>query len=89
VIVSSPTRRILFRKRFCLAHGRLGSIAVHKAVLVWVVHDGRIVVEGNNARPAASFNKRARSAHGRRSGNETAAKRIALRRFHGFPFLST
>jgi hypothetical protein len=89
VIVPSPTRHILSRKWFCLAYGRWSSIVVNKAVLVWVVRDGRIVVEGNNARPAASFNKRAGSAHWRRCSNETAAKRIALRRFYGFPFLST
>ena len=88
MIVSSPTRHILFRKGFCLAHGTRSSIAVNKPVLVRVVHDGRIVAEGNNARPAASFYERARSAHGGRRGNETAAKRIALWRFHGFPFLS-
>lgn len=89
VIISDPTGDILFRDRFSArCDRRWRRIGVHKAVFAWIVHDGRIVAEGNDARPAAALEGRARCAHGGSCSNKTAGQRVLGRRFYGFPFLS-
>jgi hypothetical protein len=89
VIISDPPGGILSRDRFCArSDGRGRGIGVHKAVFAGIVHDGRIVAEGNDARPAAAFEGRARCAHRGSCSNETACQRVMCRRFDGFPFLS-
>lgn len=89
VIISDPAGGILFRDRF-FARGdrRWRRIGVHKAVFAWIVHDGRIVAEGNDARPAAAFEGRARCAHRGSCSHKAACQRVMCRRLYGFPFLS-
>jgi len=87
VIISDPTGGILFRPRFC-TRGNRPRICVHKAVFAWIVHDRRIVAEGNDVRPAAAFENGARRAHRGSCSNKTACQRVMCRRFYGFPFLS-
>ncbi len=88
VIVSSPTGRILFRNALRLARRWWGGICVYKAVLAWIVHDGRIVAEGNDARSAAAFQNRARCADRRGCSRKTACHGLTRRGLHGLPFLS-
>jgi len=89
VIISDPPGGILSRDCFCARCNRgWRRICVHKAVFTWIVHDGRIVAEGNDARPAAAFESRARRAHWGSCSNQTAGQRVMCRRFYGFPLLS-